>query len=189
MIHPALEAEDPQLLIGRLRADVARLEQRIEDLDRLAHHDSLVPLPNRRGFIRQLERMIARVDRYGDEAGLLFIDVDGLKSINDSFGHHAGDAALIHVAQVLVDGLRKCDCVARFGGDEFTVLLERADPAQAFETAVRLTNAIAGTRFVHDGQVIPLSAAVGVATIVAGDKPEAVLTRADRAMYEEKVAA
>ena len=189
MSLPAPQDEDPHLLIGRLRADVARLEQRIEDLDRLAHHDSLVPLPNRRGFVRQLERMIARVDRYGDDAALLFIDVDGLKSVNDSFGHHAGDAALIHVAQVLVDEVRKSDVVARFGGDEFTVLLERADSAQAFDTALRLTNAIAGARFVHEGQVIPLSAAIGVTSIVAGDKADAVLTRADRAMYEEKAAA
>ncbi len=177
------------LEIGRLRADVARLEQRIEDLDRLAHHDSLVPLPNRRGFIRQLERTIALIDRYGDEAALLFVDVDGLKSLNDSFGHHAGDAALLHVATVLVDGVREGDCVARFGGDEFTVLLERAAPAEALETAMRLTNAIPGTRFVHDGEVIPLSAAIGVTAIVPGDQADAVLIRADRAMYEEKAAA
>jgi diguanylate cyclase (GGDEF)-like protein len=192
MMQPSTDPQDPQVLIAEinaLRAHVARLEQRIEDLDRLAHFDCLVPLPNRRGFIQQLEQMIARVDRFGDEAALLFVDVDGLKAINDSFGHHAGDAALIHVAAMLVDGVRHCDCVARFGGDEFTVLLERADPSQAFEAATRLTNIIAGAPFLYDGQAIPLSVAIGVTEIVAGDQPEAVLIRADRAMYEEKAAA
>lgn len=175
--------------IGSLRADVARLERRIADLDQLAHHDSLVPLPNRRGFMRQLEKAIDRIDRYGDHAALLFVDVDGLKSLNDNFGHHAGDAALVRVAEVLMTGVRLSDCVARFGGDEFAVLLDRVEPDEALHTARRLANAIADTRFIHDDQWIPLSAAIGVTTINVGDNPEAVLLRADRAMYEEKAAA
>ena len=192
MSERPLNIADPQALveeIGRLRGDIARLEQRLEDLDRLAHHDSLVPLPNRRGFLRQLERTIARTTRYGDESALLFVDIDGLKMVNDSFGHHAGDAALIHVAMLLLEGVRVSDFVARFGGDEFAVLLERADEAQAHETAARLANIIAGTQFVHDDHMIPLSAAIGVTTLVPGDAPEAVLVRADRAMYDEKAAA
>jgi diguanylate cyclase (GGDEF)-like protein len=175
--------------IGRLRGDIARLEQRLEDLDRLAHHDSLVPLPNRRGFTRQLERTIARTNRYGDKSALLFVDVDGLKMINDSFGHHAGDAALIHVAGLLLAGVRGSDFVARFGGDEFAVVLEHADEEQAVETAGRLANSIADTNLVHDEQAIPVSAAIGVTTIMPGDTPESVLLRADRAMYDEKSAA
>ena len=175
--------------IGRLRAELARLEQRIEDLDQLAHHDSLVPLPNRRGFIRQLETLIDRTRRYGDGGAMLFVDVDGLKMLNDSFGHHAGDAALVHIAELLVGGVRQSDCVARFGGDEFAILLERADEAQAEETAARLADQIAGCEFVHQGRAIPLSAAIGIAMIDRDDRPEAVIDRADRAMYEEKAAA
>jgi diguanylate cyclase (GGDEF)-like protein len=175
--------------ISQLRAEVARLEGRIADLDLLAHYDSLVPLPNRRGFVRQLTNAIDRVDRYGDRAALLFVDVDGLKVLNDSFGHHAGDAALVHVAELLVQGVRLSDCVARFGGDEFAVLLDRVEVAEAEETARRLTNMIAGSHFVHDHQLIPLSVAIGVTEIAVGDCAEAVLLRADRAMYEEKAAA
>lgn len=175
--------------IGRLRGEVARLEGRIEDLDRLAHHDSLVPLLNRRGFTRQLEKLIDRTNRYGDGGAMLFIDVDGLKMLNDSFGHHAGDAALVHLATLLRGAVRQSDCVARFGGDEFAVLLERTDPAQAGETARRLADLIADTEFRCDGQSIPLSAAIGIAMIEHGDCAQAVLIRADRAMYEDKAAA
>jgi len=183
---------DPKSLvdeIGRLRAEVARLTGQIEDLDRLAHYDSLVPLLNRRGFVRQLEKLIDRTNRYGDGGAMLFIDVDGLKMVNDSFGHHAGDAALVHLAKLLLGGVRQSDCVARFGGDEFAILLERTDADQATDTAARLVDLIAGSEFRHDSHLIPLSAAIGIAMIERGDQADQVLIRADRAMYEEKAAA
>ncbi len=97
--------------IGRLRGQVAQLQQRVEQLDQLAHQDSLIDLPNRRGFLRELERLIARVSRYDTKAAMLFVDVDGLKTINDSFGHRAGDEALIQVADLLASGVRKSDVV------------------------------------------------------------------------------
>jgi diguanylate cyclase (GGDEF)-like protein len=185
-------SEDPTALwaeIARLRATVARLERQVGELDRLAHHDPLVPLPNRRGFERQLAGLIDRLERYGDSSALLFIDVDGLKMVNDSYGHDAGDAALIHVAELLIGGVRQSDTVARFGGDEFAILLERVDIEQATETAARLTDRIADTSFTYEGLPIPLSAAIGIAEIRVGDTPEVVLARADRAMYEQKAAA
>lgn len=187
-----MTSDDPATLraeVLRLRGEVARLERQVGELDRLAHLDALVPLPNRRGFERQLTKLIDRASRYGDAGALLFVDVDGLKMVNDSFGHEAGDAALIHVAQVLTSGIRQSDCVGRFGGDEFAVLLERVDLAQASETAARLANRIAGSSFTHEGQSIPLSAAIGIAEIRADDSAEAVIARADRAMYEQKAAA
>lgn len=184
--------DDPLALraeIARLRGQVARLERQVGELDRLAHCDALVPLPNRRGFERQLAKLIDRAERYGDAGALLFIDVDGLKMVNDCFGHEAGDAALIHVAELLTGGVRQSDCVARFGGDEFAVLLERVDLPQAKETAARLTDLIAGSGFYFGGAAIPLSAAIGIAEIKTGDVPEAVIARADQAMYEQKAAA
>lgn len=192
MTDMPLDCSDPSLLveeISRLRATVARLEQRIEDLDQLAHHDALVPLLNRRGFVRQLERLVDRATRYGDTGAMLFIDVDGLKMVNDSFGHHAGDAALCHVAELLRGDVRQSDCVARFGGDEFAVLLERTDEQEALDTAQRLADRIAGGQFTYHGVIIPLSAAIGIAMIGPGDEAEGVIIRADQAMYEEKVAA
>ena len=114
-----VDVEDRQRLIEEislLRGKVARLQERVEQLDQLAHQDSLINLPNRRGFMRELERLIGRVDRYGINAAMLFVDLDGLKMINDTFGHRAGDEALIQVAALLATGVRHGDIVARIGG-------------------------------------------------------------------------
>jgi diguanylate cyclase (GGDEF)-like protein len=193
MMHDvALEKRDPaQLLeeIARLRADVLRLEARVEELDRLAHHDALVPLVNRRGMLRELEMMIARHDRHGTPAAMLFVDLDDLKMLNDKFGHMGGDAALVNVAEKLLAGTRTNDCVARLGGDEFCVLLDHADERSALETAERLVDSIACEDFLFEGTPIPLSVAIGLTLIQTGDTPATVLSRADKAMYRVKAAA
>jgi diguanylate cyclase (GGDEF)-like protein len=188
----ALEQRDPaQLLeeIVRLRADVARLQARVEELDRLAHRDALVPLFNRRGMLRELEMMIARYERHGVPAAVLFVDLDDLKMLNDEFGHMGGDAALVNVAEKLLAGTRANDCVARLGGDEFCVLLDHADEKNALETAERLVDSIACEDFLFEGTPIPMSVAIGLTLIQQGDTPATVLARADKAMYRVKAAA
>ena len=142
-MHEVLKQGDREAELAELRGRIAELEQRCLDLDRLAHCDSLVPVPNRRGFLRQLELTVARFKRYRDPAAVLFVDLDGLKMLNDSFGHLAGDEALIQVAALLLGGVRRSDCVARIGGDEFGILLETADETSARETAARLADMIA----------------------------------------------
>ena len=186
------ESRDPaQLLeqIARLKSDVARLEEQVCELDRLAHLDTLVPVFNRRGMLRELEIMIARHERHDTPAAVLFVDLDGLKMLNDCFGHGGGDAALVYVAKQLLVGVRASDCVARVGGDEFCVLLDHADEASAIDTAERLVNLVAGGDCLFDGQPMPLSVAIGMTLIERGDTPTAVLARADRAMYRVKAAA
>jgi diguanylate cyclase (GGDEF)-like protein len=175
--------------LAELRARIAELEGRCAELDRLAHYDTLVPVPNRRGFVRQLELTIARHKRYRHPAAVLFVDLDGLKMLNDSFGHLAGDAALIHVAAQLSRGVRESDCVGRLGGDEFGVLLDHADEATAADAARRLVETIAREKFFVDGIPVPLSVAIGLTVIEADDTPTAVLARADAAMYQGKAAA
>jgi len=175
--------------ISLLRGKVARLQERVEQLDQLAHLDSLINLPNRRGFMRELERLIARVDRYGLSAGMLFVDVDGLKTINDTFGHRAGDEALVQIANLLAKGVRHSDVVARIGGDEFGILLECSDEGAAHETAARLIEQISACEFLHDGEALPLSVAIGVGMIDSLDTAETVMERADEAMYRRKAAA
>lgn len=179
-------SHDLEQEIERLRGEVVRLEQKVEQLDRMAHEDALVPLPNRRGFMRQLDNLIHRVNRYGDSAALLFIDIDGLKMINDSFGHPAGDEALIKVSELLQGGVRASDCVARIGGDEFAILLEHAEEASARETAARLANDVARCGMKQDGAELPLSIAVGVAMIGPEDQADEVIARADAEMYRAK---
>jgi diguanylate cyclase (GGDEF)-like protein len=175
--------------ISLLRGKVARLQERVEQLDQLAHQDSLINLPNRRGFMRELERLIARVDRYGIDGAMLFVDLDGLKMINDTLGHCAGDEALIQVATLLAKGVRHSDVVARIGGDEFGILLESSDEEAAHETAARLIEQISACEVTHDGEALPLSVAIGVGMIDALDTAEAVMARADEAMYRRKAAA
>lgn len=175
--------------IAGLRDEIARLQSRVEELDQLAHRDPLVPCANRRGMLRELETMIARHQRHGSQGAVLFVDLDGLKVVNDSFGHAGGDAVLVHVAGQLVNGTRATDCVARLGGDEFCILLDHADEQSAKETAQRLVNAIAAEEFVYDDFPLPLSVAIGMTMIEKGDTAEAVLARADKAMYRVKAAA
>ena len=175
--------------VERLREKIARLEERVKLLDRLAHQDSLLDLPNRRGFLRELDRLIDRASRYGESSAMLFVDIDGLKGINDSYGHKAGDVALTHVAELLRLGVRKSDCVARLGGDEFGILLAHADERSARETAERLTAQIERCEASCDGNALPLGVAIGVTLIEPGDSPDAVIARADLAMYREKSAA
>ena len=175
--------------ISGLRGKIAQLQERVEQLDLLAHEDSLVALPNRRGFMRALERLIDRVGRYGEKAALLFVDLDGLKLINDSFGHLAGDEALMQVARLLVGGVRKSDVVARIGGDEFAVLLVHSDEDSAQETARRLIDLIASSDFTHGGETLPLSVAIGAGPIHGDDTPETAMARADQEMYRRKAAA
>lgn len=175
--------------IARLRKKVARLETRCEELDREVHRDALVPVANRRGLLRQLDMLIARHERHDVPAELLFVDVDGLKALNDSCGHSAGDAALIHLARLMVAAVRQTDLVARLGGDEFAILLDHADEAAAMDTADRLVNAIAGSDFTHHARPLPLSVAVGITSLEKGDTAAAILDRTDREMYRAKVAA
>ncbi len=185
------ERDSAELLeeITRLRGEVSRLETRVQELDQLAHRDPLVPLANRRGMLRELETMIARHERHGTPAAMLFVDLDGLKILNDSFGHMGGDAALVNVAEKLLEGTRATDCVARLGGDEFCVLLEHADERSALETAERLVDTIAGEEFLFEGSPMPLSVAIGVTLIQKGDTACTILARADKAMYRVKAAA
>jgi diguanylate cyclase (GGDEF)-like protein len=175
--------------ISALRGKVAQLQERVEQLDLLAHEDSLVGLPNRRGFVRALERLIDRMERYDEQGAVLFVDLDGLKAINDTFGHQAGDEALIQVSRLLLGGVRKSDLVARIGGDEFAILLGHSNEDSAREAAARLIDTIAASEFTHCGQSLPLSVAIGAAAVHADDTPEAALARADEEMYRRKAAA
>jgi diguanylate cyclase (GGDEF)-like protein len=187
-----IDVTDPDTLLAeirRLRSEISQLHERVELLDRLAYQDVLIDLPNRRGFLRQMEAAIDRVSRYDDSAAMLFVDIDGLKMINDTFGHQAGDEALILVARMLSDGVRRSDCVARLGGDEFGILLERANEESALDTASRLVSMIAGAEFCFQGTCLPLSVAIGISVIEPHDQAEAVMARADMAMYRQKAAA
>src|SRR5581483_1972703 len=103
--------------------ELVQANARIVELERLADEDALMPVANRRAFVRELSRMIAFTQRYGLPSSVVYFDINGMKQINDSHGHTAGDAALQHIAKILVDNIRSSDLVGRLGGDEFAVIL------------------------------------------------------------------
>jgi len=170
----------------RLRATVDEMQIRLTELEKLADCDTLTPLPNRRAFVREVERVLRQVERYGTPAALLYVDVNSLKSINDRFGHAAGDAALCHVATSLSDLVRQTDFVARIGGDEFGLVLDHLDGASAADTAERIAECISNVPVSTGGCDIVVSVATGMTTIDKGDSVEGAIARADRNMYAAK---
>lgn len=187
-----VHSADPQALLGEiehLKSEVARLQSRVAHLDRLSCMDPLVPAANRRGLVKQLSMVLARHERHGVPAAMLFVDVDGLKTINDRYGHSAGDAALIHLTELMSSSVRKTDLVARIGGDEFVIMLDHSTLEVAIEAARRLAEQVADSDFIFNGVALELSVAIGLAMIERGDTPETVLDRADQAMYRQKHAA
>jgi diguanylate cyclase (GGDEF)-like protein/PAS domain S-box-containing protein len=179
---------EPSYFISQIQ-DISAHKRMEERLRHLADCDPLTDLWNRRRFDEELARQEARCARYGEQATLLMVDLDEFKTVNDTYGHKMGDAAIMAVADILRDRLRKSDSVARIGGDEFAVLLVNLDIDHAYALADGLRVAI-GTLNVSDGErTASITASVGVTTIhetvTAGRDP---LTRADRAMYRAKQA-
>ena len=169
-----------------LRASLAEMRGRLEELEQLADTDTLTPLPNRRRFERELDRAVGNASRHGTPAAVLYIDLNGLKRVNDRHGHLAGDAALIHVARLLQGLIRGTDVVARIGGDEFGLILDHLDHNSAIDTAERISRCIASNPLDLGGTEVRLEAAIGVATILPGDSAADVMSRADRNMYRAK---
>jgi diguanylate cyclase (GGDEF)-like protein/PAS domain S-box-containing protein len=151
-----------------------------------AFHDPLTGLPNRALFLDRLEHARARSLRDGGTQAVLFLDLDRFKVINDSLGHRTGDQVLQTVASRLVGVLRPSDTVARFGGDEFTVLLEQVvDASEAAQTAERILRALQLPMEAGDRDVV-ITASIGIAIAEPGNAPGDLLAAADIAMYQAK---
>jgi diguanylate cyclase (GGDEF)-like protein/PAS domain S-box-containing protein len=157
-----------------------------EQLRYMADHDPLTGLFNRRRLEEELERHIAHGRRYGMGGALLLLDLDDFKKVNDGFGHRAGDRVLRAVAVVLRHRLRESDIVARYGGDEFAVLMPVGGSAEAAELADLLATAVRRDVTTPAG---PLDASVGIALFEESGTPDEILSRADDAMYTDKRAA
>ena len=186
---PAPGGEDAAVLrreIADLRAELARLNARLAEAEGLADRDTLTPLVNRRAFMRELARAQAFAERYAAPASLVYIDLDGLKAVNDRFGHAAGDAALKAIAERLLAHVRASDVVGRLGGDEFAVILVQTDGFQAEAKAASLALAVAAEPIDGLEPGVALSVSWGVAELRAGVAPEVALAEADAAMYVAK---
>jgi diguanylate cyclase (GGDEF)-like protein len=172
--------------VARLRAEVEALRARAEAAEAAAEHDVLTPALNRRGFVAALTRTMAYCERYKAPAVLLYLDLDGFKGVNDRLGHAAGDAALQHVARLLVANSRESDAVGRLGGDEFALLLLNAGLDEGREKARRLAETLSAEGFEWQGAPAPLGGSFGVRAYAGQSDPEAWLAEADAAMWVRK---
>ncbi len=170
-----------------LRRALADAQKANEKVIHLAEHDALTGLLNRRRFQAEIDRWAGHVARYKREVTLMFVDLDKFKHINDTFGHAAGDSFLIAAAEVLQRGRRSVDYIARWGGDEFAVLLPEASADVAAEVANKLLGIFSNTKVSVCGQEMPISASIGIAVMPQHTRhADELLMFADAAMYEAK---
>jgi diguanylate cyclase (GGDEF)-like protein len=171
-----------------LEKENRQLRARVAELERLVVTDTLTPLFNRRYFMEELDRWCWRTRRYGGDYGLLFIDVDNMKSVNDQHGHAAGDALLMAIAKSLMATVRRSDIVARIGGDEFAVLLDNIPESELAQKSERLAGAVAKLVLDHSGVQLKPTVSIGYTRLEPGIRPAELLLRADRSMYTFKQA-
>ena len=174
--------------VDQLRRETEMLRKKVRDLETMADHDVMLPVLNRRAFMREVGKAQALAERHGAPSALVFLDLNGFKAVNDTHGHAAGDAALEHIASILTAHVRETDSVGRLGGDEFGLVLTLTNEASAEKKASELAEIIAGTPIEHDGQTFHLGAAWGAFQLGAGGDPETAMAEADRAMYARKKA-
>jgi diguanylate cyclase (GGDEF)-like protein len=172
--------------VDTLRREVESNRARMLELEELADLDALLPILNRRAFMRELTRIQSFASRYQVQAGLIYFDLDNFKEIKDTYGHAAGDAVLKHVATTLEKNIRSSDAVGRLGGDEFGVILAQASAQQAMQKSKRLNSMIVRSPLTWEGHEIPIHVSQGVYSFEKGTDPATVLAEADRAMYEQK---
>jgi len=172
--------------LEQTRGELDWAKRRLTELEELADHDPLTAALNRRAFLRELDRSMAFAARYGLPLSIVFLDIDGLKAINDRYGHAAGDEALRQVGETLIQRTRRSDLVARIGGDEFALILPQTSREAAEGLASRLSEAVAALTVAADGDFIALSIAYGVHAVDPQEDAESAMAVADRDMYARK---
>ncbi len=176
-----------QLTSDRLRESVLTAERRRQELSEVASHDGLTGLLNRSAAFEAIGRELARAARASENVTALFVDLDGLKAINDTYGHQAGDQAIRLTATALRSAARGSDVVSRLGGDEFLVVGTVHDTSGHLQgLADRLHLAVTGCTLEVDGHLIGLRCSVGGALSTPGDDVETLVHRADQALYKAK---
>jgi two-component system cell cycle response regulator len=191
-VAPSAKGEDDSSSLVRLVArelgGPLRIAALMDEQQRLAALDALTGLRNRRAFTEQLNVEHARASRYATALSFLLLDIDHFKSVNDKHGHPAGDAVLSAIGGLLGTCLRGPDLPGRWGGEEFVVALPNTDAAGAAVAAERVRQAVQSLVIQHAGVTIPVTASIGSATLCSGEALDALIDRADRAMYEAKAA-
>lgn len=168
--------------------ELDELRHSLEELSDLVRTDQLTGLANYRSFCQLLEQEIERTERSGQPTSLIMLDIDFFKQVNDNWGHEVGNQALIHIAQLMLQTVRRLDTPCRYGGEEFAVILPNTDLGAALPVAERLRQVIAETPLQVDERQLELTASLGIATYQLGEKttPEELVQRADHYLYQAK---
>jgi diguanylate cyclase len=191
-----------QINAQRSRDDLRTSKQRVEDADRrinqlqgdldkaslLVRNDQLTGTLNRRGLEEAFDNEVGRAQRRKSPLCVAMLDIDNFKKLNDSLGHEAGDGALIHLVTVIRDTLRPQDTLARFGGEEFIILLPDTPPEDARKAVVRLQRELTKRFFLHDNEKVLITFSAGLTDYRGDDTQASVTKRADEAMYAAKKA-
>ncbi|MBD1401830.1 diguanylate cyclase [Pelobacter sp. M08fum] len=172
-----------------LHTDISALKEHQKQLELLAHYDTLTGLPNRKLFDDRLQQAIVHGKRHEQSLAIAYIDLDGFKSVNDTFGHDAGDQLLKVIAARMQAALRESDTIARFGGDEFVVILEDLGTTHASTAYIKRLLTAAAQPVDYQGQTLQVSSSIGVAFFAPSDTLAAdqLLRQADQAMYQAKL--
>lgn len=168
--------------LDALKREHRQLQQALQTIERMAHVDELTQLPNRRAAMAALKQLVDA----NQPAALVLLDVDHFKQVNDTYGHHAGDAVLRGVAERMLACLRQEDLLARFGGEEFVVILPDTEPADAASLAQLLCDTLATQALPIEGGSLLVTASFGVTPHRHGEALHGWLARADAAMYQSK---
>jgi diguanylate cyclase (GGDEF)-like protein len=171
-------------IIGSAMSNIELYEQ----VQQRARTDSMTNLLNHRAFYDSLDREVNRTRRYNTILSLIMIDLDCLKGVNDNHGHRAGDAVLIHVAQSICKCVRETDAAARYGGDEFAIILPNTSLADAMNVAERLVKIVGQSPVSIDGHELYASISVGLGQYQYGQSIEEFMTQTDMALFEAKEA-
>ncbi len=181
-----------EFIVARRQAEVAErrvreLEAELSQVSEQVREDQLTGALNRRGLEDAIEREIARSTRRDTPLCVAVLDLDNFKRLNDSYGHQAGDAALIHLTKVIRRTVRPTDVLARYGGEEFVIILGDAGTEQAAVAMNRLQRELTKRFFLHNNERLLVTFSAGIALYQTGEAHESVIARADKAMYQAKI--
>lgn len=171
-----------------LISEVTTLRQSLEDLSTQVRTDTLTGLANYRYFIQSISQEFERTQRSGQPTSLVMLDIDFFKKVNDTWGHEIGNQALIHIASLIVQTVRKLDIPCRYGGEEFSIILPDTTLRAAVPVAERIRQAIEETPLMLAGQELILTASLGIATYLNNQQtsPEELVQQADDFLYQAK---
>jgi diguanylate cyclase len=173
--------------IDRMKEEVSSARQRANELEKEILVDPLTGVYNRRAYDKRIKEELQRFMRYGSPFSIVILDVDHFKSVNDLYGHAVGDLCLKEIIIRVQPMLRESDFLARFGGEEFVVLLPETERKGAGEAAEKLRQSIEKTEFLHRGDKVAITISLGVTQVTSDDQaPDSLFTRVDQALYRAK---